>query len=544
MEYINSNSTPATDRWEDAIQSLKTSEAEKSLLLQLSRDITSCRTKQDIQQIVSNRLSKYFQFNEIMICLNNPDNLTHTNYIHTITEQTIRHPNFAKGAAMKYHIHDGIYDAIQQSEGAIVFDMYELMRRANRPYYVDFFYELNVNQLIGYSVRVNNKSFGAVFIYVKEKRFFSEQQLQLAQAVCSYISIAISNVLAYEKIETQLAEINSYKSRLEQENIYLQEQMNLAVDHKVIIGSGAPIEKIFQLIATVARTDSTVLIMGETGTGKELIATAIHNASPRSNKLMIKVNCAALPATLIESELFGHEKGSFTGATERRMGKFELADNSTLFLDEIGEMPLDLQVKLLRAIQEKEIERIGGEGTIKTNVRIIAATNKNLENEVKAGKFRMDLYYRLNIFPIQLPALRERKEDIKELVSHFINKLSPKLGKKITGISQEVLRELGRYDWPGNIRELENVIERSILMATGPIIQEVLLAPCNDKPDYCTSLSTDKSLEQMEREHIISTLQKCNGRIRGENGAAALLNIPPTTLHSKMKKLGINRVHL
>lgn len=234
--------------YEDTMKSLEESESEKSLLLLLSKDITSCRTKKDIQQIVSDRLSKYFRFNEIMICLDDADSLTHTNYIHTITEETMNHPDFARGAAMKYYINDGIHNVIQQSEGPAIFDMYELMRRPDRPYYVDFFYELNVNQLIGFSVRVNNKSFGAVYIYVKEKRFFTLQQLQLAQAVCSHISIAISNVLAYEKIENQLAEINSYKARLEQENLYLQEEIDR--DSKMIF---APWHSTPEIIISVGR---------------------------------------------------------------------------------------------------------------------------------------------------------------------------------------------------------------------------------------------------------------------------------------------------
>ncbi|MDI3320881.1 sigma 54-interacting transcriptional regulator [Pinibacter soli] len=531
---------PAVDN-NHSILLIKEIEEEKSLLLLLSKDITSCRTKQDIQQIVSERLAKYFRFNEIMICLDNTDNLTHTNYIHTITEQTIQHPSFAKGVAMKYYINDGIYNVIQTAEEPVIFDMYELMRRSNRPYYVDFFYELNVNQLIGFPVRVNNKSFGAVFVYVKEKIFFSPSEIKLAEAVCAHISIAISNILAYEQIQNQLAEIKQYKSRLEQENLYLQEQMSDAVSAGDIIGAATSLKKVFQLIANVARTNSTVLIMGETGTGKELIARAIHNTSGRKDKLMIKVNCAALPAQLIESELFGHEKGSFTGATERRMGKFELADNSTLFLDEIGEMSLDLQVKFLRAIQEKEVERIGGQTVIKTDVRIIAATNRDLEKEVAAGRFRADLYYRLNVFPIVLPPLRHRKEDIDELIAYFIHKLTPKIGKKITGVAPAVLKEFHQYDWPGNIRELENVIERSILMATGPCIEDIHLVSTVKEPSVLPEEQDIKSLEQVERQHIVATLKKCNGRIRGEKGAAAMLNLPPTTLQSKMKKLGINK---
>lgn len=537
-----SQAVSGTD-YEATLKSLREIEQEKSLLLQLSNDITACRTKQDIQQIVSDRLSKYFRFNEIMICLDNPDQLTHTNYIHTITHTTMSHPDFARGAAMKYYINDGIYNVIQQAKEPAIFDMHALMQREGRPYYVDFFFELNVNQLIGFPVRMNNKSFGAIYVYVKEKRFFSPTHLELAKAVCAHISIAISNVLFYEKIQAQLAEINEYKSRLEQENLYLQEQMNLRSGE--IIGSGTSLGQVFSLVASVAHTDSTVLIMGETGTGKELVARALHNTSPRKDNLMIKVNCATLPAQLVESELFGHEKGSFTGATERRMGKFELANGSTLFLDEIGEMPLDLQAKLLRVLQEKEIERVGGKTAIPLDVRVVAATNRNLETEVQAGRFRADLFYRLNVFPILLPPLRERKDDISELVTYFICKLAPKLGKKIKGVTPTVLQELCRYDWPGNIRELENVMERSILMSRGSVIEQVFLKQKPSTPSVqAGNGSAVKSLEEIEREYIMATLKKCNGRVRGEDGAAAILNIPPTTLHSKMKKLGITKTHL
>lgn len=477
-----------------------------------------------------------------MLCLDNPDGETHTNYIHTITQQTMSHPEFKKGAAMKYYIKDGIYDAIQQSDGPAVFDMFELMRRENRPYYVDFFFDNRVRQLIGFPVRVKNESFGAVYIYVKDKRFFTDAQLKLAGAVCSHISIAIANVLAYEKIQQQLTEIGRYKSQLEQENIYLQEQIKKTLNYGEIIGASPALQQVFKLLNNVASSDSTVLILGETGTGKELIARAIHNASPRSDKLMIKVNCAALPAQLIESELFGHERGSFTGATERRIGKFELADNSTLFLDEIGEMSLELQVKLLRAIQEKEIERVGGKCVIKTNVRLIAATNRDLEAEVDAGRFRADLFYRLNVFPIMVPPLRERRDDIPLLVAYFINKFAHKCRAKVTGMTPQALKEMMNYDWPGNVRELEHVIERSILMTDTSIISEVYLRKPG-KAKETSAESTSGSLEDVERNYILETLQKCKGKVRGKGGAAEILNIPPTTLHSKMKKLGINRSH-
>ncbi len=288
--------------------------------------------------------------------------------------------------------------------------------------------------------------------------------------------------------------------------------------------------------------DTSVLVLGESGTGKERIADCIHELSPRKNKPLVKINCATLPATLIESELFGHEKGSFTNAHEKRIGKFEQADGGTIFLDEIGEMPLDLQVKMLRVLQEKEIERIGGRAPIKIDVRIVAATNRNLEKEVAEGKFRLDLYYRLNVFPIIIPPLRERKEDIPMLTTHFINLYSKKAGKKIAGISEKAARNLAAYNWPGNIRELEHLIERNVLLAKGNIIDDISLPAFHRTDATVRSEETmTKSISDNEREYILSVLKKTKGKIYGADGAAELLNIPPTTLSSKMKKLGIKR---
>lgn len=312
-----------------------------------------------------------------------------------------------------------------------------------------------------------------------------------------------------------------------------------------IIGKSAELQETLRLVTRVAPTNSTVLILGETGTGKELIARAIHNNSPLRNKPMIKVNCATLPATLIESELFGHERGSFTGAVERRIGKFELAHNSTLFLDEIGELPLDLQVKLLRVLQEKEIERIGGKNTFKVDVRIIAATNRDLEKEVEEGRFRADLYYRLNIFPIHIPSLRSRSEDIPLLATHFIQKLSKKIGKKITKISKYAFEEIMNYNWPGNIRELEHVIERGILLADNDIISQIFLS-CKNKSLFQKSSENQfiiKTIEENERDHILNMLKYCKGRLGGCNGAAEFLGVPPSTLSSKLKRLGIKKEH-
>ncbi|MDR6943878.1 sigma 54-interacting response regulator [Mucilaginibacter pocheonensis] len=307
-----------------------------------------------------------------------------------------------------------------------------------------------------------------------------------------------------------------------------------------IIGESPLLKAVFNKINIVAPDETSVLIMGESGTGKERIAQTIHKLSPRKNKLLVTVNCAALPINLIESELFGHEKGAFTGATEKRTGKFEQADGGTIFLDEIGELPLEAQVKLLRVLQEKEIERLGGNYTKKVNVRIIAATNRNLEKEVAEGRFRLDLYYRLNVFPIELPSLRQRKEDIPILANYFLDRFIKKTNKNVTGISGEAMLTLMDYDWPGNIRELEHLIERSILMATGDFIENIEMAKLPSAGTFQVQEGYRvRTMEEMEREHILEILKLCKGKIYGEGGAAEMLNIPSTTLNSKIKKLGI-----
>lgn len=309
---------------------------------------------------------------------------------------------------------------------------------------------------------------------------------------------------------------------------------------KGIIGNSPLLKSVFNNIKLVAPDDTSVLILGDSGTGKERIASTIHKLSPRKDKPFITVNCAALPLSLLESELFGHEKGAFTGANDKRIGKFEQADGGSIFLDEIGEMPLEAQVKLLRVLQEKEIERLGGGMTRKINVRIIAATNRNLEKEVSEGRLRLDLYYRLNVFPIELPPLRDRKEDIPALVVHFLDKYNKNASKTISGLSVRAMETLLAYDWPGNIRELEHLIERSMLMSAGPEIQEINL-PANTSSNYPStdSESRIKTMEEMERDHIMSILKMCKGKIFGPGGAAELLNLPSTTLNSKIKKLGI-----
>jgi len=328
------------------------------------------------------------------------------------------------------------------------------------------------------------------------------------------------------------------KARLEAQNTYLQEEIQTEHNFEEVIGTAPAIKKVLRAVEQVAATDATVLITGETGTGKELIARAIHNLSPRKQGVLVKVNCAAIPAGLIESELFGHEKGAFTGALARKIGRFELADRATIFLDEVGEIPVELQTKLLRVLQEGEFERLGSTKTIKVNVRVVAATNRELEREVQEGRLRPDLYYRLNVFPIHLPALRDRKQDIPLLATYFIKKYAADLGKKVEAIAPTAMEALKAYPWPGNIRELEHVIERAIILSQGPQLE---LGEWLPKPSATSGGTAATTLEEVERAHILETLECTGWRVSGEKGAAKLLDLKPTTLEARMKKLGISR---
>ncbi len=346
---------------------------------------------------------------------------------------------------------------------------------------------------------------------------------------------------AEEALHKALSEVKQLKNQLQAENIYLQEEIKKQYNFEEIIAASAAMQKVFQNIEKVASTDATVLITGETGTGKELIARAIHNRSSRANKVLVKVNCATLPSGLVESELFGHEKGAFTGATSQKKGRFELADGGTIFLDEVGELPLDTQTKLLRVLQEQEFEHVGGTQTKKVNVRVIAATNRNLDEAVKVGAFRADLFYRLNIFPIHIPPLRKRVDDIPLLTNYFIKKFSGRIGKTIDSIDAKVLKKLESYDYPGNVRELANILERAVILCESGILRQNHIGISIQDPTRETKMSA--TIEAVERNHILTVLEETDWRIQGELGAAARLDLNPGTLRSRMKKLGIKRPH-
>jgi PAS domain S-box-containing protein len=362
-----------------------------------------------------------------------------------------------------------------------------------------------------------------------------------AGAEMERIEAQLSLENANAELAIRLKEIEGLKNQLQAENKYLQEEIKLSNNFEEIVSRSKVFHKILQQIEQVASTDATVLIMGESGTGKELLARAIHNISNRSKRPLIKINCATLPANLIESELFGHERGAFTGAMERKIGRFELADGGTIFLDEIGELPIELQAKLLRVLQEGEFERLGNPKTMKVNVRVIAATNRNLEDAIAKREFREDLFYRLNVFPIISPPLRDRKEDIPLLVKHFVTKYEGKMGKEISNIPAKVIDALMLYDWPGNIRELENLIERALILCSGKTLEYGNWIP-SAKATAGNEKTSLRQLDVVEKEHIIAVLEKTHWKVSGEKGAAKILGLNATTLEARMKKLGIERV--
>jgi formate hydrogenlyase transcriptional activator len=378
-----------------------------------------------------------------------------------------------------------------------------------------------------------DRVWGVLVLDRRKERVFLQQEIDFVKQIANQVAIAIENAWAY-------AEIKDLKEQLSREKLYVEDEIRNEQSFEEIVGRSAAIRAVLRKIETVAPTDSTVLIYGETGTGKELVARAIHERSPRNANAFVKLNCAAIPTGLLESELFGHEKGAFTGAIMQRIGRFELANRGTAFLDEIGDISLELQPKLLRVLQEREFERLGSARTMKTDARLIAATNRNLAACVEEQTFRADLFYRLNIFPINMPSLRERPEDIPLLVRHFVQHFARRMSREIDTIPSETMDTLVRHSWPGNIRELQNVIEHSVILSDGP----VLCVPLADL--HGSSVPNQKSvgrktLEEAEREHILSTLKETKWIISGPGGAATLLGMNRSTLQFRMRKLGIVR---
>ena len=496
---------------------------EQAFLLDFSNEITQVRTKSELQAAIFKVLDKTMHTKLAMIRVIDDDGIHLSPFMFDKTLFKNAGINFDKMSADRITIEEPYTSRVLASKDGLVFNVEEEIRSGNA--YAKLWKTTTLKNMYSLPLRAGDKNIGTIWLLADR---LSKLMLQ---GIVSQISIAIANIQANEKLL-------AYKKQLEVENAYLKEQIKTIYNFSEIIGNGAAMQEVYRLMSLVAASNTTVLVLGETGTGKELIARAIHNASPRKDKLMVKVNCAALPASLIESELFGHERGAFTGAIDRRIGKFELANHSTLFLDEIGEMPPEAQAKLLRVIQERELERLGGKQTIRIDVRLIAATNRNLEEQVRTGHFREDLYYRLNVFPILLPPLRERPEDIEPLTKFFVEKYSRNNGKKILKIAPKVLQLLRSYTWPGNVRELEHLIERSVLLASENTLQDVYIPRTTTQgPAQLAS----RTLEEVERSYIIEVLKRCTGKISGAGGAAGILQIPGNTLHSKMKKLGITK---
>lgn len=404
----------------------------------------------------------------------------------------------------------------------------------------------DIHTLVCLPIKGQSAVAGVLTLGSRRQEAFTADDMTFLAQIARQVAIAIENARTF-------TEVSELKDKLTQEKLYLEDEIRNELKFEEIVGRSESLRRVLEQVETVAPTDSTVLIYGETGSGKELIARAVHNLSARKANAFVKLNCAAIPTGLLESELFGHEKGAFTGAISQRIGRFELANHGTMFLDEIGEIPLELQPKLLRVLQEREFERLGSTRTLRTDARLIAATNRNLEDLVAEQKFRSDLYYRLNVFPVRVPSLRERAEDIPLLVRHFVQQFSRRLGKTIDAIDSEAMSALVRYPWPGNIRELQNVIERAVILSGGPVLQvrSEDLRPQNQPPAAApiaangdgmaaaSGRNIREALEEAERQQILAALEKASWVVSGPEGAAARLGMKRSTLQSRMQKLGI-----
>jgi formate hydrogenlyase transcriptional activator len=390
-----------------------------------------------------------------------------------------------------------------------------------------------VRSVISMPLITHDRALGTLSLASLRDAAFQQGDVDLLVQVAGQVAIAVENALAFQ-------EIAELRNKLAQEKLYLEDEIRSEMNFEEIVGESPSLRAVLKQVETVAPTDSAVLIQGETGTGKELIARAIHNLSPRRERTFVKVNCAAIPAGLLESELFGHERGAFTGAIAQRIGRFELAHGGTIFLDEVGDIPLELQPKLLRVLQEQEFERLGSVRTIRADARLVAATNRDLAEMVAARTFRSDLYYRLRVFPLVMPPLRERQEDIPTLVRYFVQKYARRMNRAVETIPSETLDLLVRYSWPGNIRELENLIERAVIVSPGPVLR----VPLGELKLPAETVTGDLlTLEAAEREHILKALQATKWVLSGPRGAAAKLGMKRTTLQSRMQKLGVSRDH-
>lgn len=504
---------------------LQQREREQLQTFQMCEILSSITTRHELNDCVNNMLKNIIGFNDLMIFIENKDKKGYILNYHSDPVTYIKYKNDS------YSENSGIFTAAFNAPEPIIFSSNDLKKSSQIPLCIHESFQKNVRKALGFAIP--SKYYNGVLLF----GFASEtipvrSVLYTTKIVSRQLCITLKNILFLEKNIHDSSNNETY-------NAFALKEIE---DHMGIIGNSAPIEKVRNLIKIVSTVDSSVLIQGESGTGKELIAKAVHYNSLRNQKPFIIVNCAAIPENLIESELFGHEKGSFTGAIAKKIGKFEQAHLGTLFLDDVSEMPLDLQVKLLRTLQEKEIQRIGSMSSTIVDIRIIAATNKDLQAEVNKGTFRSDLFYRLNVFPINVPPLRERREDIADLVNYFLQLCAAKNKKPLKTITTKLLNLLKMHEWPGNVRELENTIERASLLTSEKVIKEIQLNSFKED-SIIKGINPIKPWKEFEKEYILSVLKFCKGKVSGPTGAASFLEMPSTTLNSKMEKLGIKKRH-
>lgn len=508
-----------------AEDALRRSEERHRVLLEINNAIIANLDRKSLFDAIAQALGKILPFDSAALTLLDPEKDSVQVYARVSVSLSV------------HLIKVGAEFPRQGSHLAQVFDQKQpLIRRdleeESRIGLEESLYGEGIRSYIAVPLIAKQEPFGALSVDSRSPDAFSDAEAKFLMEVGQQVALAVENMLAYE-------EIAQLKARLERENLYLQEEIRTQHKFEDFIGQSAIIKQVLKALETVAPTDANVLILGETGTGKELVARAIHDLSPMRDKALVKVNCAALPSELIESELFGHEKGAFTGAHARRIGRFELADGGTIFLDEIGDLPLQLQSKLLRVLQEGEFELVGGTDTIKVDVRVIAATNRNLAEDVRAGDFRSDLFYRLNVFPIEIPPLRKRESDIPLFVKFFLTSYANKFDKRFDGVSQATMQRLKKYPWPGNVRELQNVIERAAIVATGPKVDIDTSFDLGLSTD--SQVSSPSTLEDVQRAHILRVLEDTRWVIAGKGGAATILDLHPSTLRSRIQQLGIKR---
>jgi formate hydrogenlyase transcriptional activator len=528
-----------TDR-KRAEVALRKSEEKNRILLQINNAIITNLTQQALLHSISEALQSVFPFDRCAITLYQPE------------RDSFRFLA-VEGELLSDYFKTGLEFSRNETCGTWVFEQMRPLVRRDLKKEQQYLNERllaaeGIQSMCVVPLALQGKCIGLLSVVSRQRDRYSDEDAAFLQEVANQVALAVQNMQSYQEIAT-------LKARLEKENVYLREELRAEHNFEEIVGSSPPLLKALRAVEQVAPTDSTVLIYGETGTGKELVARAIHSRSPRNSRALVSVNCSAISAGLVESELFGHIKGAFTGAIERRVGRFELANGGTIFLDEIGELCQETQAKLLRVLQERAFEPVGSSHTQRVDVRVIAATNRNLVEAVQAGRFRSDLFYRLNVFPIELPPLRERRSDIPQLVAFCLSQSSKRLGKKIDGVSRESMENLVNYPWPGNIRELQNVIERAIIVSAEPTLRldrdlmpvaataKGIEAPETDVPeDWQADLKSPKpllTLDEVERNHILAALQHTSGVVDGPKGAAKILNLHPNTLRHRMDKLGL-----